>query len=65
MLLMYSANSQHTMILRSCTVSQITWAENFDDNKSETINTWEEMAFLLQSWDLSSIWLNQNSVSVF
>ena len=48
-LLVYSVNSQHTAVSEFCTVSQITWAKNFSDSESETINTWEEMAFYCNS----------------
>ena len=66
----YSANSQHTAVLGSHTVLQITWAKDFSDSKLKTINTWGETAFycnpetchlfdqvktLLQSFNLHSL----------
>ena len=44
-LLMYSANSQHTTVSEFCAVLQITWVENFSNSKSKTINIWEKMTF--------------------
>ena len=38
MLLMYSANSQYTVILRLYAVLQITWMKNFNDSEFKTIN---------------------------
>ena len=45
MLSVYSVNSQYTTVLKLCAVLQITWVKNFNDSKSETINTWEKMTF--------------------
>ena len=45
----YSVNSQHIMISEFCAVLQITWAENFSDNESKIINTWEKTIFCCNS----------------